>query len=348
MYGRRRSLFLEPLLGLLSVLYRGALLLREALYRSGIFRSRRLPVRVISVGNITLGGTGKSPAAVNIASVILSRGGRPVIVSRGYGRQDESAVEIVSDGRSGVVLAPDRAGDEPAMMAHRLPKVPVVVASDRFQAGMAAVKGFGPDVIILDDGYQHRRLRRDLNIVLVDASDPFGNCRLFPAGILREPLGALGRADVILITQVDRAASLDELKRAIGRHTGAPIVTARYVPADIVDITTGEARPYTALRGSRVLAFAGIARPESFFSLLRTLGAQVTAVRTYPDHYRYTRSDLAGIFPQAVDNNAVMIVTTEKDAVRLRNMAPEGVWALRVDLEVLERDAWESLLMQET
>jgi tetraacyldisaccharide 4'-kinase len=345
MYGRRRSAFLEAALFFLSLCYRAALLLRAAGYRLGFLRSRRLPVRVISVGNITLGGTGKSPTAVNIASLFLSRGMHPVIVSRGYGRKDEKVVEVVSDGASGTVLGPDAAGDEPAMMARRLPGVPVVVGSDRYRAGVTAVARFHPDVIVLDDGYQHRRLRRDLDVVLIDASDPFGNSRLFPAGILREPLGALRRADIVLITQVDRASSLEALKQDIGRHTGAPVVTARYAPADIVDITTGEKRPSTALRGTRVFAFAGIARPEAFFSLLRSLGAQVTGVRAYQDHYRYTRSDLAGIFPAAVDSNATMIVTTEKDAVRLRNMVPEGIWALRVNLEVLERETWESVLL---
>ncbi len=347
MYGRRRSVLLEPLLTFLSLIYGVVVLLRDAAYRLRLFRARGLPVKVVSVGNITLGGTGKSPTVVNIASLFRSRGKRPVIVSRGYGRKDEKAVEVVSDGSSGAVLGPDRAGDEPAMMAARLRGVPVVVGSDRYRAGMLAVERFHPGVVILDDGFQHRRLERDLNIVLIDASDPFGNAKLFPAGILREPPAALRRADAILITRADTGgASLDELQRSIGRHTGAPIMKARYVPADVVDLTTGEARPHTALRGSRVFAFAGIARPESFFSLLRALGALVVAVREYTDHYQYTRSDLAGIFSGAVENNAVMIVTTEKDAIRLRNMAREGIWALRVELEVQEKEAWEAMLLE--
>ena len=346
MYGRRRSAVLEPLLLLLSLLYRAALLARNAAYRVGVFRTRKLPVPVISVGNITLGGTGKSPSAVAIASLFLSRGKRPAIVSRGYGRENEGSVAVVSDGASGTVLGVGQAGDEPAMMASRLPGVPVVVGSDRYLAGMTAVRRFHPDVVILDDGFQHRRLERDLNIVLIDASDPFGNSRLFPAGILREPPAALGRADIVLVTRTDEASPPDKLRQAIGRHTGAPVLTSRYVPKDLVDITTGETRSPAALRGTRVYAFAGIARPEAFFSLLRSLGADVTAAREYPDHYRYTRSDLAEVFPGAVDRDAVMIVTTEKDAVRLRNMVGEGIWALRVDLEVREREAWEKALMQ--
>ncbi len=345
LYGRRRSALLEPLLSLLSLVYRGALLVRDAAYRVGLFRSRRLPVKVISVGNITLGGTGKSPAAVSIASLFLSRGNRPLILSRGYGRIDERTIEVVSDGSSGTVLGPEQAGDEPAMMAARLPRVPVVVGSDRYRAGRAAVDRFRPDVIVLDDGYQHRRLLRDLNIALVDAADPFGNARLFPAGILREPLDALRRADIVLITRADSVPSLDGLKRTIGRHTGAPIMTARTAPEHLVDIRTGETMPLERLRGSRVLAFAGIARPEAFFSLLRSLGAEVAVVREYPDHYRYTRSDLADVVVAAVDSHAAMIMTTEKDAVRLRGLRPEGIWALRVELEVLEREAWERALL---
>ncbi len=346
MYGRRRSAFLEQVLIFFSRLYCAGLLLRDLAFRLGIFRTYRLPVTVISVGNITLGGTGKSPTTVNIASVIRSKGRRPAIVSRGYGRTNEKSVAVVSDGVSGSVLGPDLAGDEPAMMAARLPDVPVVVGSDRYRAGMQVVERFHPDVIILDDGFQHRRLRRDLNIVLIDASDPFGNFRLFPAGILREPQKALQRADLVLVTRADSMPSLEGLKQDIRRHTAAPIMTARYVPKDLVDITTGETRPPTALRGTRVFAFAGIARPDAFFQLLRSLGGQVMAVREYPDHYRYSRTDLAGVYPGAVDSNAVMIVTTEKDAVRLRDMAPEGIWALRVDLEVLEKDAWEKVLLQ--
>jgi tetraacyldisaccharide 4'-kinase len=345
MYGRQRSAVFEPILWFLSLLYRAALFFRSAAFSTGLIHSRRLPVPVVSVGNITLGGTGKTPMVLSIAKFYAERGIRPVILSRGYGRNDESAIEIVSDGDS-VLRGAGDAGDEPAMLAARLPGVPVVVGSDRYRAGMLACERFHAGMALLDDGFQHRRVHRDLNILLVDALDPFGNCRLFPAGILREPLRALRRSDAVVITNADRVESLAGLTREIGRHTGAPILTARYTPSVLVDLASGETRPNVTLRGARVFAFAGVARPESFFSTLRALGARVTSVRSYPDHYRYVRTDLAGLFQAAVDSNAVMIVTTEKDAVRLKDMAPEGIWALRVDLEVCEKDAWERMLQE--
>ena len=331
------------LLGLLAFLYSGILALRDAGYRLGILPTRRLPFRVISIGNITLGGTGKTPMVINAASLLRSMGKRPVILSRGYGRQNESLVTVVSGG-SAERLSAKEAGDEPAMIAARLPEIPVVVGSDRYRAGLLAAEYFQPDVAVLDDGYQHRRLARDLNIVLIDAADPYGTRKLFPAGILREPLSALRRADAVVVTRVDLSASLDGLRRDIRQYTTAPVLTARYVAADLVDIASGQTRSLSSLRGARIFAFAGIARPEAFFSLLRSLGAEVTAVREYPDHYRFTRSDLAEIVQSTVDSDGVMIVTTEKDSVRMTDMAPEGIWALRVNMEILEGEAWETLL----
>jgi tetraacyldisaccharide 4'-kinase len=342
-YGRQRSILIEPLLSCLGCLYSVVLAIRDWAFRIGFLRMKRLPYRVLSIGNITLGGTGKTPTVINAASLLRSKGARPVILSRGYGRQNESSLQVVSDGMSST-LGPDEGGDEPAMIAARLPTVPIIAGKDRYSGGLLAFERFHPDVAILDDGYQHRRLVRDLNIVLLDGADPFGNRRLFPAGILREPLSALSRADAVVITRADEIDALQGLRAEIGRHTTAPVLTASYVPGELFDIVSGRTRPAASLRGGRVFAFAGIARPESFFSLLRSLGAQVSAFKAYPDHYRYGRSDLAEVFTAAVDSEAVMIITTEKDAVRLSGMAPEGIWALRVDIEVRERDTWEALL----
>jgi len=343
MYGRKSSRFWEALLLILSWAYGLLVRLRSAAYGLGVLRRKKLPCRVISVGNITLGGTGKTPTVINIAGLIQKQGLRPLVLSRGYGRADESHTVVVSDGTS-PVLDPVLGGDEPALIANRLRTVPVVAGSDRYRAGTFAVDRFHPDCVILDDGFQHIRLERDLNIALIDAADPFGRGLLFPAGILREPLSALERADIVVITRVDQARDIDLIKGTIKKHTGARIFTACYAPRDLVDSVSGETRPLAALRGASVFAFAGIARPGALVTSLGSLGAVVQGSLGFPDHHRYTKEDLAGIFQNAVDKGATMVVTTEKDAVRLKGMAPEGLWALRIDLDVLEKDSWEKVL----
>jgi len=344
-YGRKSSGILGALLFFISLLYGMAIRLRVRTYSWGLLKTRGLPIPVISIGNITLGGTGKTPAAVNVLGILLKHGRKPVLLSRGYGRSDRSAVLVVSDGIS-KVLDPVSGGDEPVLIAGRHPRVPVVVGADRYRSGTVAIERFHPDIAILDDGFQHIRLKRDLNIVLIDAVDPFGSGRLFPAGILREPLTALRRADIVLITRADRTENIVQLKETIGRYTDARIFTARYSPRDLMDVATGETKPIDFLAGKPVFAFAGIARPDSFLSLLRTLGAVVTGTAVYRDHYSYTRSDLAGLVRQAGERNAALLATTEKDGVKLNNMAPEGIWAVRIDLEVVESSAWEETLLK--
>jgi len=315
------------------------------LYALGVFRQQSLALRVISVGNITLGGTGKTPAVIQIARLLLKSQRHPAVVSRGYGREDESAIEVVSDG-SKVLVDAKSGGDEPVLIGSLLPGVPVVVGSDRHRAAVLAQQKFKTDTIVLDDGFQHIRLKRDLDIVLVDAVDPFGNGKLFPAGVLREPLTALTRANVVLITGADKAEDLDGLKRVIRRNTRARIFTARQIPVDITDITSGDTRPHDALRGTAVLAFSGIARPASFAALLRTLGADIRAEIAYPDHYAYKKSDLTTLLERAAAANASMIITTEKDAVRLKHLNPDGIWALGIELNIVENNEWKEVLLQ--
>ncbi len=345
MYGRKSSGILGALLFFISLLYGMAVRLRACAYDWGLLRTRGLPIPVISIGNITLGGTGKTPAAVNVAGILLKHGREPVVLSRGYGRSDRSPVLVVSDGKS-KVLDPVSGGDEPVLIARRHPRVPVVVGGDRYRSGTMAIERFHPDIAILDDGFQHIRLKRDLNIVLIDAVDPFGSGRLFPAGILREPLTALRRADIVLITRADEAENIIRLKETVKLYSDAPIFTARYVPRDIVNVATGETRPLDFLAGKPVFAFAGIARPDSFISLLRTLGAIVSGTAVYGDHHSYTRSDLAGLVLMAGERNSALLATTEKDGVRLKDMAPEGIWAVRIDLEVVESSAWEETVLK--
>jgi tetraacyldisaccharide 4'-kinase len=232
------------------------------------------------------------------------------------------------------------------LIGSALPEVPVVVGSDRYQAAVFSQQKFNIDTVVLDDGFQHLRLERDLDIVLVDAADPFGNGKLFPAGILREPLTALKRAQVVLITNADRTGDLEALKHIIRRHTMARIFTARQVPADITDIMASDTKPLAALRGAAVLAFSGIARPSSFTALLRALGAEIKAEIAYPDHYAFEKTDLAALCKKAADEKVSMIITTEKDAARLKPLNPDGIWALRLTLKVVENNEWEEVLLR--
>ncbi len=346
MYGRKNARMLEVVLVFLSMIYGTLVWLRKTLYALRLLKVRRLSVRVISIGNITLGGTGKTPAVISIAELLLRHGKRPVVLSRGYGRQDESMIVAVSDGR-GRLADCKIAGDEPCLIGARVPGLPVVAGSDRHKAGAFALREFGPDTIILDDGFQHIRLERNLDIVLLDASVPFGNRRLFPAGILREPLSGLGRCQAVLITRAHAAKDMETFKAEIQKHCKAKIFTSRHEPLELIDITSEEVRPVTALRGTKALAFSGIAKPGAFISVLRSLGADVRAEASYPDHYRYDKSDLAALFKRAADVKASIIVTTEKDGVRLKHMKPDGIWALRIGLEVLEKDEWERMILGE-
>jgi tetraacyldisaccharide 4'-kinase len=343
MYGRRQSPLFGAVLFVLSLLYGAMIRFRSLLFRLKLLRSNNLPCPVVSIGNITLGGTGKTPAVIAVAGFLSRRGKHPVVVSRGYGRTDEALVQVVSDGRS-LLMNAQTGGDEPVLIASKLPNVPVVVGSSRYQAAQHALQQFPVDVVILDDGFQHQRLRRSLDIALVDATDPFGNGKLFPAGILREPVSALGRAQAIIVTRAGKKDSMAGLLDNIRRTTQAQIFTSVHQPIDLVDCSTGEKKPLSALRNAKAFVFSGIARPLSFTSVLTSLGVNIAAESVYPDHYHYLKSDLALIFKKAADARVNMIITTEKDMVRLNDLRPDGIWALRIELDVIEREEWEQFL----
>jgi tetraacyldisaccharide 4'-kinase len=343
MYGRKQSHLFGAVLSALSQVYGTIVRLRSLLYRFHLLKTNRLSCTVVSIGNITLGGTGKTPAVISVARFFAQRQRHPVVVSRGYGRKNESEILVVSDGQS-MLVNTRIGGDEPVLIASRLPGVPVVVGSNRYLAARQALLQFHSDIVILDDGFQHRRLKRTLDIVLVDGADPCGNGKLFPAGILREPIAALKRAQAVIITRADKTENREGLKTIIRRSTQAPIFTAYHQPVDVVDCSSGDVLPLSALRGVKALAFSGIARPASFFSMLAALGVDVAGESVYPDHYAYAKSDLAHIYEKAADARVNMIITTEKDMVRLRDLKPEGIWALRIELAVVEREEWEQLL----
>jgi tetraacyldisaccharide 4'-kinase len=309
----------------------------------GLLSTRRLPVPVVSVGNLTVGGSGKTPLAEVVALALGEMGARPAIVSRGYGRRTRG-VHVVSDGRS-VLLEPKDGGDEPVLLAERLPGVPVVVGESRYEAGVAAIGRCGAGSLVIDDGFQHRTLAKDLDIVAVSGREPWGNGRLFPRGSLREPLSALARAGVVVVTNPPAAAAAGDVADAVRRRSSHAIVlSGLYRPASLR--RGGQADAPSALVARRVLALAGIAAPAGFVATAEAAGAEVCALEAFPDHHWYTAADLARVAVRARKMGAEAILTTEKDWVRLRDLAPGNVpvWTLTVRLDL---GADRGMLVQE-
>jgi len=324
--------------------YRGVLEAREQLYRWGVLRSQALKPVVVSIGNLTVGGTGKTPATELAALTLSGLGRRPAIVSRGYRRQSRG-VQVVADTAS-IRLDPQEAGDEPFLLARRLPGVPVVVGSNRHEAARVAVQRFGVDAVVLDDGFQHRTLRKDLEIVMVRTAAPWGNGRLLPGGPLREPLSALGRADLIVATGVDGIDEAWAVRDTAARWApDVPVLAAAYVPAECWRAERMEAVALESMAGRPLLAFAGIAVPSAFERTLRSLGARLLEMTPFDDHHWYSRADLARLSDRAVALGAEGLVTTEKDWVRLRTLPlparPLYVLSIRLDL-VAGMAAWQA------
>jgi tetraacyldisaccharide 4'-kinase len=318
----------------ISLLYGGLVRVRRRLYARGTLNSYRLPCTVISVGNLTVGGTGKTPMAIHLAETILSLGYRPVILSRGYKGRGERDGAVVSDGRR-LLCSARQAGDEPYLMAVLLPTVPVVVGSNRYRSGMYAVRQFEPDVIVLDDAYQHLRLKRDLNLLLLDACSPFGNGHLLPRGPLREPAASLLNADAVVLTRAGQS-SLESHGPLIRRAHPRPVFASNHQPVvrsvldagrPIGDLSAGPATT-PGLKDKRMFAFAGLGRNDAFFRSVEVLGGKLQGALGFDDHYAYTTGDLQRVVRRARRSGASCLVTTDKDFVRL----PPGA---RLPLELI-------------
>ena len=337
---------LSPLLSALTWPYDWMHRLRIQVYLRGWASVKRLPCRVISVGNLTLGGTGKTPTVEAIATLLRQHGYHVGVLSRGYGGRGREATAIVSDGARRL-LPPEVAGDEPVLLAEHLAGVPVVVGRDRYAAGMLAVERFGVDVLLLDDGFQHLQLARDLEILLLDAARPFGSGRLFPRGNLRERPSALARADVIVFTRWEPGIPVPPSALSCA-HPLPPSFRSCHEPCGLRALPDGRVLPLAALDGRRVLAFCGIGGPESFRRTLHRLGAVVVAFVTFPDHHPYTHSELADLIRAAEDHGAEVLVTTEKDSMRLRRLQPLPwqVWELQIRSKVVDQNpAWEAQIL---
>lgn len=322
------GIFWQLLVGVLyvfSLIYGGLVNLKLAGYKAGIFRRRKLGCYVISLGNITVGGTGKTPTAQRLAHAIRAMGYRVVILNRGYRAKWRGDVGIVSDGRS-LHMDATEAGDEAFMLAKHLPDVPVLIGPERYVTGSYAIEHFGAEVAILDDGYQHWQLERDMDILLIDAVNVFGNGYMLPRGTLREPISHIDRADVCLLTKVDQAtdASRSYIKKIV-RETNdrALLVESIHQPRCFVEISdwsdhiASEGIDTSQMKGKRVMAVSAIGNPASFEQTLSGLGTVVIESLRFPDHHDYTVGEMLDVAGQAAVLGAEAVVITEKDAVKV-------------------------------
>jgi tetraacyldisaccharide 4'-kinase len=302
---------------------------RNAAYDAGIFPARRGPVPVVSIGNLTLGGTGKTPLVAWAVRVLVAAGLRPAIVSRGYG------------------AAAGEAGDEAAELALLLPRVAHVCDRDRL-AGVRRAAAAGADCAVLDDGFQHRRLARDLDIVAIDATDPFGCDRIFPRGLLREPLAGIARAAAAVLTRADRvdAARRDEIRARLEalRPAAAPLVWAEAEHRPVaLRRWTAEPLPLEAARGRRVAAFAAIGNPDAFRATLAAVGAELVSFRAFADHHAYTADDVAALAARATEACADLVITTLKDLVKVRRDELGGLPLAALEIALLVRTGEDAL-----
>lgn len=346
----RQSAFGSALLKLLSIFYAFALLLRRAMYWTGLKKKIRLSARVISIGNLSVGGTGKTPATILAAQTIHAHGKSLAILSRGYNRLKNSTdvVTLLDDNPPHW----EECGDEPWMMHQALFgfNIPVLVCKDRVKSGKEAITFYHSNTLVLDDGFQHWKIERDLDIVLINAASPLSKERLLPAGNLREPLSALKRAGMILITHADLISpeALTALRKKIGdKNPNAPILEAAHVPDFLLDIKTQRKLAASFIEGRRLVSLSGIAHPQLFENQLSFLGGRVEQEWRYPDHHPYSIEELRAI-EQIREGRA--LVTTLKDSTRF----PQGweeilsgeVYALAISLKITQgEEIWEKALL---
>ncbi|MFH1217578.1 MAG: tetraacyldisaccharide 4'-kinase [Pseudomonadota bacterium] len=316
----------------LSPFYGLAMSIRAAFYKKGIFRKYKLPVPVVSVGNLTLGGTGKTPMAIYLAKLLHDNS--PVIVSRGYGGRAKGRVNVVSDGNE-IYLDALAAGDEPFYMAENLPGVPVVTSRKRVDGGHFAVNSLHAKTVILDDGFQHQSLERDLDLVLFKVDSFLGNNRIFPGGDMRESLKALGRADGFVLTCVNdnNHERAEAIKRALTKKfPQIPVFMAGYQPCCLVTADKKEI-PLEKARQMNFFGFCGLGQPDSFMNSLDLAGIRTAGFQVFRDHCRYFKPELEFLKKKIAGCRAEALITTEKDLVKIQGKElPLPLYALRMEV----------------
>jgi len=313
---------------------------RNLLYEKGVFKSFSLGVPTVSIGNITVGGTGKTPLVALVAEILAENGEKVCVLSRGYGRENPKTRVLVSDGEK-IFASAEQAGDEPFELARKLLGKAIIVSdANRVSAGNWAREKFGITAFVLDDAFQHLRVKRDLNIVTIDATNPFGNKKLLPAGTLREPLKNLKRADAIIITRANLAENAADLKSQIKKfNSTCPIFVSENKTSQIIDLEDflqskkefpAKAQSTQSLEENRKpetrnqklpsSAFCALGNPNNFFEQLRRENFKVVSTEQFPDHHFYTQKDIAKLEIKAHKANAKILLTTAKDAVKLKNV----------------------------
>ncbi|MBI3583549.1 MAG: tetraacyldisaccharide 4'-kinase [Nitrospinae bacterium] len=335
MEGKGGNPILSSLLLILSWFYSLGHRCRLSLYKIGVLKTRSLPVPVISIGNITAGGTGKTPAVIMIAELLKGMGKKVAVLSRGYKGKAEGEINVVSDGNN-VFMNPLQSGDEPYMMAARLKGIPVITGSDRYRTGMHAIEKFGAEVILMDDSYQHVQLNRKLNILLLDSNSPFGNSYLLPRGTLREPPSYINRADIIILTKSSQQSAVSSQPYLILKNI--PICKSQYVTEGFIEINSNRTISLAEVKGKKGLAFCGIASPDSFKNSVKEAGIDIKGFVSFEDHYQFTRKDIESLINKARETGSEILITTEKDAVRLKEFEPISfpIWILKIRMEISE------------
>ncbi len=336
----------RPLAWLLAKLYEFGVRVRLWLYAHGWLKTYRLPAPVISVGNLTVGGTGKTPCTAYLANLLTQSGFRVAILSRGYKRTTKGIVEV-SDGEH-ILCSPFEAGDEPYLLAQQCRGVRVVVGADRYAAGMRLWQRAHVDVFLLDDGYQHIRLHRDVNLALMDAQEDLTQAKLLPLGHWREPVASLSRADVVILTRASaecRAGFKPALQFAV------PVMTATHELGELRRLPDDDLTPLAQMKLQPVFALTAIAQPERFIDDLRQNELNVVAQQTFADHHRYTLAEIQSVIAAAQSAGAAAILTTEKDAANLpdelwQRELPLPIYAVQLRFNVIEADALRDFVLQ--
>ena len=321
------SMLLLPL----SKIYGGAVNMRNWGYSSDIMKAKHLPKPVISVGNITVGGTGKTPVTRFLSELLNQSNQQVAILTRGYGRIARETIILNRENLSEVPFS--RTGDEPRLLARSLKNGAVFIDPDRRRAGELALSTLNPDVFVLDDGFQHRGLNRDLDIVTIDAAKPFGNGRLLPSGPLREPVDQLKRADLLWITRVNESGlSIDQIRSQLRQFMEKPMVFSQHEATYLLRPIDQSRSPVGEIEGKRVVAFCGIANPGSFRNTLETAGAKIAEFIRFSDHHIYKSGEIRRLEDAMSKTVADLILTTEKDVARF---SPEFLSGIP-DLHVME------------
>ncbi len=350
----RSALFMRGFLFFGSRIYRHVVQFRHWLYDKGIYRRNPLGCLVVSIGNLTCGGTGKTPVVEVFARTLSQKGRKVAILSRGYKSKDRSFVEkikalsnskkneipprIVSDGVN-LLLNSATAGDEPYMLASNLKDVLVFVDKDRVKSGRYAISEYEVDTLILDDGFQYLDLKPHINIVLVDSTSPFHNHHTLPRGLLREPIKNIRRADYVFLTKSNGGNHLRHLKRFIEHHNRhAEIIECCHKPQYLENVFTREERlPLNALEGKKIATVCGIASPIGFENFLSDRGAEIVYKERFADHHTYTQQEMIDFVNNTKKAGAIWILTTEKDAVRMPRMSRRDIpfYFLRIEIDIL-------------